>query len=94
MTSSKHIETQAIHSGRINDEQFGSLATPLYQTSTFIFDSAEQGAQRFSGDSEGYIYTRLGNPTTRQLELRMAALEGMEDAAATATGMAAVSGAY
>lgn len=93
MTSSKHIETQAIHSGRINDEQFGSLATPLYQTSTFIFDSAEQGAQRFSGDSEGYIYTRLGNPTTRQLELRMAALEGMEDAAATATGMAAVSGA-
>lgn len=93
MTTSKHIETQAIHSGRINDEQFGSLATPLYQTSTFIFDSAEQGAQRFSGDSEGYIYTRLGNPTTRQLELKMASLEGMEDAAATATGMAAVSGA-
>lgn len=92
MTTSKHIETQAIHSGRINDEQFGSLATPLYQTSTFIFDSAEQGAQRFSGDSEGYIYTRLGNPTTRQLELKMASLEGMEDAAATATGMAAVSG--
>lgn len=93
MTTNKHIETQAIHSGRINDEQFGSLATPLYQTSTFIFDSAEQGAQRFSGDSEGYIYTRLGNPTTRQLELKMASLEGMEDAAATATGMAAVSGA-
>ncbi|GAA5136669.1 methionine gamma-lyase [Thalassotalea piscium] len=93
MTTSKHIETQAIHSGRINDEQFGSLATPLYQTSTFIFDSAEQGAKRFAGESEGYIYTRLGNPTTRQLEMRMAALEEMEDAAATATGMAAVSGA-
>lgn len=93
MTTSKHIETQAIHSGRINDEQFGSLATPLYQTSTFIFDNAEQGAQRFAGESEGYIYTRLGNPTTRQLEMRMAALEEMEDAAATATGMAAVSGA-
>ncbi len=42
------IETQAIHSGRINDEQFGSLATPLYQTSTFIFDNAQQGADRFS----------------------------------------------
>jgi len=87
------IETQAIHAGRINDEQFGSLATPLYQTSTFIFDSAQQGAERFAGESEGFIYTRLGNPTTRQLEMRVAAMEGMEDAAATATGMAAVSAA-
>ncbi|MCO4799204.1 MAG: methionine gamma-lyase [Colwelliaceae bacterium] len=93
MHNSKFIETQAIHSGRINDEQFGSLATPLYQTSTFIFDNAEQGAQRFAGESEGFIYTRLGNPTTRQLEMRVAAMEGMEDGAATATGMAAVSGA-
>jgi len=93
MADSKFIETQAIHSGRINDEQFGSLATPLYQTSTFIFDNAQQGAERFAGESEGFIYTRLGNPTTRQLEMRVAAMEGMEDAAATATGMAAVSGA-
>lgn len=88
-----HIDSQAIHAGRINDEQFGSLATPLYQTSTFIFDNAQQGSDRFSGDKEGYIYTRLGNPTTRQFELRVAALEGMEDAAATATGMGAVSAA-
>ncbi|MBA6392024.1 methionine gamma-lyase [Colwellia sp. BRX10-3] len=93
MSESKHIETQAIHSGRINDEQFGSLATPLYQTSTFIFDNAQQGADRFAGEAEGYIYSRLGNPTTRQLEMRVAAMEGMEDAAATATGMGAVSGA-
>jgi methionine-gamma-lyase len=93
MTHSKYIETQAIHAGRINDEQFGSLATPLYQTSTFVFDNAKQGADRFAGEAEGYIYTRLGNPTTRQLELRVAALEGTEDAAATATGMGAVSGA-
>ena len=93
MSESKYIETQAIHSGRINDEQFGSLATPLYQTSTFIFDNAQQGADRFSGEAEGYIYSRLGNPTTRQLEMRVAAMEGMEDAAATATGMGAVSGA-
>jgi methionine-gamma-lyase len=93
MKNSKHIETQAIHSGRINDQQFGSLATPLYQTSTFIFDNAQQGAERFAGDAEGYIYSRLGNPTTRQLEMRVAAMEGMEDAAATATGMGAVSGA-
>jgi methionine-gamma-lyase len=90
---SQSIETQAIHAGRINDEQFGSLATPLYQTSTFIFDNAQQGADRFAGESDGYIYPRLGNPTTRQLEMRVAAMEGMEDAAATATGMAAVSAA-
>ena len=93
MSESKNIETQAIHSGRINDEQFGSLATPLYQTSTFIFENAQQGADRFAGEAEGYIYSRLGNPTTRQLEMRVAAMEGMEDAAATATGMGAVSGA-
>lgn len=98
MTDNKHstsnfIETQAIHAGRINDEQFGSLATPLYQTSTFIFEDAQQGAERFAGDAQGYIYSRLGNPTTRQLEMRVAAMECMDDAAATATGMAAVSAA-
>lgn len=93
MSTTKNIETQAIHAGRIDDEQFGSLATPLYQTSTFIFENAEQGAKRFAGEEEGFIYSRLGNPTTRQLEMRVAAMEGMEDAAATATGMAAVSGA-
>ena len=93
MNNSKHIETQAIHSGRINDEQFGSLATPLYQTSTFIFNNAQEGADRFAGEADGYIYTRLGNPTTRQFEMRVAAMEKMEDAAATATGMGAVSGA-
>lgn len=97
MSKSSHnynnIETKAIHAGRIDDEQFGSLATPLYQTSTFIFENAEQGASRFAGEEEGYIYSRLGNPTTRQLEQRVAAMEGMEDAAATATGMGAVSGA-
>jgi methionine-gamma-lyase len=85
------IETKAVHAGRIDDEQFGSLATPLYQTSTFVFKNAEQGRARFAGEEEGYIYTRLGNPTTRQFEQKLAALEGMEDAAATATGMAAVS---
>jgi len=93
MTNSKHVETQVIHSGRINDEQFGSLATPLYQTSTFIFNDAKQGANRFAGEEEGFIYTRLGNPTTRQLEMRLAAMEGTENAAATSTGMGAVSAA-
>lgn len=92
-SSSKHAETMCIHAGKTYDRQFGSLATPLYQTSTFVFDSAEQGAARFAGEAEGYIYTRLGNPTTRELELKVAALEGMADGAATATGMGAVAAA-
>lgn len=90
----KHVdvkpETLCVHAGKTRDRQFGALATPLFQTSTFVFDSAEQGAARFAGEAEGYIYTRLGNPTTRELELKVAALEGMEDGAATATGMGAV----
>ena len=87
------IETKAIHGGSIKDEQFGSLATPLYQTSTFTFENAQQGAKRFAGEEQGYIYSRLGNPTTTQLEQTVAALEGTESAAATATGMGAVSAA-
>lgn len=90
---SKHAETNAIHGGMIKDEQFGSLATPLYQTSTFTFENAQQGANRFAGEEQGYIYSRLGNPTTTQLEQTVAALEGTEAAAATATGMGAVSAA-
>ena len=86
----QHPETQCIHAGKVKDAQYGALATPLYQTSTFVFDNAEQGAARFAGEQSGYIYTRLGNPTTRELELKVAALEGMTDAAATATGMGAV----
>lgn len=92
-SSSHHVETLCIHAGKTQDQQFGSLATPLYQTSTFIFANAEQGAARFAGEAEGYIYTRLGNPTTRELELKVAALEGMADGAATATGMGAVAAA-
>ncbi|GHG64136.1 methionine gamma-lyase [Alishewanella longhuensis] len=87
--NNKHPETLCIHAGKTK-QPYGALSTPLYQTSTFVFDSAEQGAARFAGDEAGYIYTRLGNPTTRELELKVAALEGMADAAATATGMGAV----
>ena len=90
MSDSRRLETLVIHAGENPDHEYGSLATPLYQSSTFVFDNAEQGGRRFAGEEGGYIYTRLGNPTTRQLEERMAALEGTEDAAATATGMGAV----
>lgn len=93
MSEFRHLETEVIHAGTHPDKEHGSLATPLYQTSTFTFESAEQGGRRFAGEEEGFIYTRLGNPTTRQLEQRMAVLEGMEAAAAASTGMGAVSAA-
>ena len=54
--------TQAIHAGHMKNT-FGALATPIYQTSTFIFDSAEQGGRRFALEEDGYIYSRLGNPS-------------------------------
>ncbi|MPY21458.1 PLP-dependent transferase [Shewanella psychropiezotolerans] len=84
--------TQVIHAGRIKDSS-GALVTPLCQSATFVFDNAQQGGARFSGDEAGYIYTRLGNPTTAELERKMARLEGAAAAAATASGMAAVSSA-
>mgnify|MGYP000552777229 CR=1 FL=1 len=61
MNKKQHIETQAIHAGHIADKQFGSLTTPLYQSSTFTFTDVEQGAKRFAGETDGYVYTRLGN---------------------------------
>lgn len=84
--------TQVIHGGH-ELEAFGALVTPLYQSATFVFESAQQGGERFAGNEPGYIYTRLGNPTTAELERKMAILEGAEAAAATASGMGAVSAA-
>ncbi|WMB71591.1 methionine gamma-lyase [Shewanella oncorhynchi] len=84
--------TQVIHGGH-EREAFGVLVTPLYQSATFVFESAQQGGERFAGNELGYIYTRLGNPTTAELERKMAILEGAEAAAATASGMGAVSAA-
>lgn len=83
--------TKAIHAGNRKDQQFGALTTPIYQSSTFVFDSCEQGGRRFAGEENGYIYTRLGNPTVTVLENKVAALEGGESALATASGMSAIS---
>lgn len=88
------LATQAIHGGHVKDKQYGSLATPIFQTSTFIFDSAEQGGRRFAGEEEGYIYGRLGNPTVSELEEKLALLEGAEAGAATASGIGAISSAF
>ncbi|MBM7073787.1 methionine gamma-lyase [Shewanella sp. 202IG2-18] len=92
MKANWNFATKTIHAGK-QKESLGALVSPLYQSATFTFDTAEQGGRRFSGDEQGYIYTRLGNPTTSELERKMAALEGAEDAAATASGMGAVSAA-
>ncbi len=85
-----HADTLAIHGGDAIADPHNALVAPLYQTSTFCFDNAAQGAQRFAGDEQGYIYSRLGNPTVNQLEQRVAALEGLPAGAASATGMGAV----
>lgn len=84
--------TQQIHAGHLPN-QFGALATPIYQTSTFVFDSAEQGGRRFALEEEGYIYTRLGNPNCSEVEAKVAELEGAEAAVATASGIGAVTSA-
>lgn len=88
------IETEIIHAGYHPDQIAHSVSPPIYQTSTFAFDSAEQGAALFAGKEKGFIYTRLGNPTIQALEDALATLEKGYGALATATGMAAVSTVY
>ena len=84
--------TKQIHVGK-HENSAGALTTPIYQTSTFEFDSVEQGGRRFAGQEAGYIYTRLGNPTVTSVEEKVAALEGGEAALGTAAGMGAISSA-
>ena len=83
--------TTAIHAGKEGKNPFGALTAPIYQTSTFEFDSCEQGGNRFAGKEEGMIYTRLGNPTLALLEKKLAALEGAEAAVVMGSGMGAIS---
>ena len=84
------FETLIIHAGQEPDKAYGSLATPLYQTSTFCFETVEEGAAKFANQIPGFVYSRGGNPTTRAFELKCAAMEGGEDAVAAASGMGAV----
>jgi methionine-gamma-lyase len=85
--------TKAVHAGQHPDPSTGSVVTPIYASSTFVFQSAEQGAARFLGTEPGFIYTRLGNPTVKALENNLAALEGGETARAAASGMGAITAA-
>jgi len=86
-----NIDTECIHAGPEPDPVFGSVAPPIFQTSTFVFRTPEEGAARFAGEDPGYIYTRMGNPTISMLEANVAALEGGLGALATSSGMSAVS---
>ncbi|MBI5721161.1 MAG: O-acetylhomoserine aminocarboxypropyltransferase/cysteine synthase [Burkholderiales bacterium] len=84
-------ETLAIHAGQIPDSATGARALPIYQTTSFVFDSAEHAAHLFNLQTFGNIYSRLANPTVAALEERVAALEGGRAAVASASGMAAES---
>jgi methionine-gamma-lyase len=83
--------TICVHGSGGVDRATKAVATPIYQSSTFAFSNAQEGADLFAGAKEGYVYTRLGNPTLSALEREMAFLEGGEAALATASGMAATS---
>ncbi len=82
-------ETLAIHAGQIPDAATGARALPIYQTTSFVFDSADHAASLFNLQTFGNVYSRLSNPTVAALEERVAALEGGRAAVATASGMAA-----
>ena len=82
-------ETLAIHAGYNKDTQ-GTMAVPIYQTTAFAFESAQQASDRFTLQDLGNIYTRLTNPTTAILEARLAELEGGASAIATSSGQAAI----
>ena len=87
----KHMETALIHHGYEAAMHKGSLTPPLFQTSTYTFETAQQGEASFAGVDPSYIYSRLGNPTVELFEDRMANLEGGEAALAFGSGMAAIS---
>jgi len=93
MKKSKAVrpETLAIHAGIENPPQHGPVSVPIFQSATFSFSEADEGAARFAGTEPGYIYTRLGNPTIGALESALAQLEGGFAGLGTASGMAAIS---
>ncbi|MDO9286284.1 MAG: O-acetylhomoserine aminocarboxypropyltransferase/cysteine synthase [Aquabacterium sp.] len=82
-------ETLAIHAGQVPDRETGARALPIYQTTSYVFDSAEHAAALFNLQTFGNVYSRLSNPTVAALEERVAALEGGRAAVASASGMAA-----
>lgn len=92
MSHNKNLkfDSQCVHGG-LRDYEFGPVVPPIYQTSTFKFESAEHGASLFKGEADGYIYTRMKNPTIEAMENAVAELEGGYKALGCASGMAAIS---
>jgi methionine-gamma-lyase len=87
--SEKDFQTKCVHSG-IGEYEFGAVVPPIYQTSTFKFESTDDGAAKFAGEKKGYIYTRMLNPTVQAMEDAIAELEGGHKALGCGSGMAAV----
>lgn len=87
--SKANFETKCVHAG-ISEYEFGPVVPPIYQTSTFKFESVEHGASLFAGEKKGYIYTRMLNPTIQAMEDAIAQLEGGHKALGCGSGMAAV----
>ena len=87
------FDSQLIHAGMF-DDQFGSATVPIYQTSTFKFKNADHGAACFAGESDGYIYTRINNPTIDALEKLVTTLENGYRGIAVSSGMGAVNTIY
>src|SRR3989440_1338358 len=83
------FETLALHAGQIPDPATGARAAPIYQTTSFVFDSAEHAASLFNLQTFGNVYSRISNPTVAVFEERMAAIEGGRSALGCATGQAA-----
>ncbi len=88
--STQKFATQALHAGHDVNQHGGTRAVPIYQTTSYVFDNADEAAGRFNLSVPGFIYTRLNNPTTDILEQRLAALEGGIAAVATASGTSAI----
>lgn len=88
--NAKHFQTRCVHGTGDLDPTTGAISYPIYQSSTFAFHNAREGADLFAGTREGYFYTRLGNPTQRAFENEINSLEGGEDALAFGSGMAAI----
>lgn len=86
------LATKLVRQGTMRS-QFGETSEAMFLTSGYAYDSAEQAAARMSGDEEGYVYSRYGNPTNQMLAERLAALEGAETCRVTASGMGAISSA-
>jgi len=87
--SKVQFETKCVHSG-ISEYEYGPVVPPIYQTSTFKFESVEHGASLFAGEKKGYIYTRMLNPTIQAMEDAIAQLEGGHKALGCGSGMAAI----